>query len=64
MDETIFVVLTATWFVFSTIATINRFFCTNDNHIIEQCTKNKIVIINDNIIQCNVLDKKVLSGSE
>ena len=68
MDETVFAVLFAVlfaaWLVFSTIATIDRLFCTNDNHIVKQCTENKIVVIKDNVIQCKVLDKKTLSGSE
>ena len=53
------------WLFFSTFATVDRFFfCTNDTSIVKQCTENKIVVIKDNIIQCKVLDKKVLSGSE
>lgn len=53
------------WFFASTYATIDdRFFCTDDTSIVKQCTEDKIVVINGNIIQCKVLDKKVLSGSE
>ena len=56
--------LLAVWFVLSTITTIDRLFCTNDSSIIKQCTENKIIVIKDSIIQCKVLDKKILSGSE
>ena len=52
------------WVFFSTFATVDRFFCTDDTSIVKQCTENKIVVIKDNIIQCKVLDQKVLSGSE
>ena len=52
------------WFVLSTITTIDRLFYMNDSSIIKQCTENKIVVVKDSIIQCKVLDKKVLSGSE
>ena len=52
------------WLFFSTFATVGRFFCTNDASIVKQCTEDKIVVVKDNIIQCKVLDKKVLSGSE
>ena len=57
-------ILVIIWLFFSTFATVDRFFCTNDASIIKQCTESKIIIINDNIIQCKVLDKKVLSSSE
>ena len=40
------------------------FLCTEDVSIVKQCTENKIVVIKDNVIQCKVLDKKALSGSE
>lgn len=55
------------WFFASTYAvyaTADNFDYTNNREIIKQCTENKIVVIKDNIIQCKVLDKKVLSGSE
>ena len=56
--------LLAVWFVLSTITTIDRLFYTNDSSIIKQCTENKIVVVKDSIIQCKVLDKNALSGSE
>lgn len=55
------------WFFASTYAvyaTADNFDCTNNREIIKQCTENKILIVNDSVIQCKVLDKKVLSGSE
>ena len=64
MSDGFVTVLFIVWFFVSTCATIDHFFCTNDSSIIKQCTENKIVVVNDNVIQCKVLDKKVLSGSE
>ena len=64
MEDGLVVVLFIIWVFFSTFATVNRFFCTEDASIVKQCTENKIVVIKDNIIQCKVLDKKTLSGSE
>lgn len=58
-------VLFIIWFFLSTFATVDRFFfCTDDTSIVKQCTENKIIVIKDSIIQCKVLDKKILSGSE
>ena len=55
------VVFASTYAVY---ATADNFDYTNNREIIKQCTENKIVVIKDNVIQCKVLDKNALSGSE
>ena len=62
--NTFMVVVFIIWSVISTSVAVDRLFCTNDSSIIKQCTENKIVVVKDSIIQCNVLDKNALSGSE
>ena len=64
MGDAFLGILFIVWLFFSTFATVNSFFSTNDISIVKQCTENRVIVINGNIIQCKVLDKKVLSGSE
>ena len=35
---------------------------TDNNYITNECTENKILLVKDKIIKCEVLDKKVISS--